>query len=108
MPLIVFTCFERDRLAAFRKEDPDRRRVLLVSGKQVPVDEIADDDLWGVSIEIPIATPDYIEELQAIGLKVVVWVANDPEQWDDLAAMKPDVVMTGYPEKYQEWLEARE
>jgi glycerophosphoryl diester phosphodiesterase len=103
----VFSSFDRPRLREIRDADADTRRMLLVSGEQVPAAELKADRLWGVAVEQGIADRGYVQALQAIGVRVMVWVVNDPKQWERANALAPDLVMTGYPAKYQAWLAGR-
>lgn len=103
----VFTSFGRDRLARVAKADKTFRRMLFVSGTRVPSSTIARDGLWGVAVENGVADADYVASLQKIGLKVVLWNPNEAKAWARLAPMGADLLMTDYPEKYQEWLAKR-
>ena len=103
----VFTSFTRDRLARVAKADKSFRRMLFVSGSQVPAATIAKDGLWGVAVENSIADTNYVKSLQKVKLKVVLWNPNEAKAWARVSPMGADVLMTDYPEKYQEWLAKR-
>lgn len=103
----VFTSFQRDRLARVEKADDSFRRVLFVSGSQVPAGTIAKDGLWGVAVEQGVADQAYVKSLQKVGLKVILWNPNEAKAWAKLAPMGADVLMSDYPEKYQKWAASR-
>lgn len=103
----VVTSFNRDWLEAIAKADPDTKRMLFVSGKQVPAADLADLKLWAVGVEQGVATKEYVAELQAVGVRVMIWTLNDPQQWQTFVADNPDIVMTDYPTKLKNWLANR-
>ncbi|MFT4110396.1 glycerophosphodiester phosphodiesterase family protein [Propionicimonas sp.] len=104
---LVATSFDRSRLAAIGAIDPGTRRMLFVQDKRVAASTLASDGLWGVAVEQGIATASYTSELQRAGLKVMIWVPDDEAHWTAAVALKPDIVMTDYPARYQKWLAAR-
>ena len=103
----VVTSFERSWLRAIRDADSSRRRMLFVSQQQVPASQLKSDRLWAVAVEQGIATPEYLKQLRGIGVKVMVWVVNDPTAWAKVTKLAPDLLMTAYPAKYQAWLAGR-
>ena len=103
----VVTSFERSWLRAIRDADSSRRRMLFVSQQQVPASQLKSDRLWAVAVEQGIATPEYLKQLRGIGVKVMVWVVNDPTVWAKVTKLAPDLLMTAYPAKYQAWLAGR-
>ncbi len=103
----VVTASNQDWLDAIGKAAPDLRRVLFVQGKAVPASSLKDAGLWGVGLEQGVATKKYVAELKAIGVEVMIWVLNDPKQWEAFIPYEPDQVMTAYPAKLKAWLENR-
>ena len=99
----VVTSFSRDRLAQVRRIDPTMPTVLLMMTKRVPASELKGDDLWGVGVEKSIATKQYVQQLQANGSRVTLWLLNDTSQWSWAREVGADNVMTGFPAKYTEW-----
>ncbi len=80
--------------------------MLFVSGKQVPARSLAGAGLWGVGLQQGVATRQYVSDLKEIGLTVMIYVLNDPQQWAEFVAYDPDIVMTAYPARFGEWLAA--
>lgn len=103
----VATSFQRSWLEDLRKADSSLRRMLFVSGKRVPADQLKGDRLWGVAVEQGIATADYLRQLKELGVTVMVWVVNDTKQWAAVDKLGPDLLMTAYPAKYQAWAAGR-
>lgn len=103
----VITSFSREWLDDVARAAPEYKRMLFVSGRQVPAASLADEGLWAVGVEQGVATPSYLRQLQAIGVKVMVWVLNDPAQWATFTAQHPDIIMTAYPSRLEEWLAQR-
>jgi len=103
----VATSFERGELAKIRKEDPSMPTMLLVSKSQVPAADLAKDKLWGVGVERTIATKAYLRDLRKLDVQIMIWVLNDPREWAEARELAPDMVMTGYPAKYQAWLASK-
>ena len=101
----VWTSFTHDRLKRVHAFDPDARLMLFVSGTAVAVDK--SDHLWGVAVELRVAKQAYLWTLGLLGLQVMVWNPNEDAQWSAVARLKPDLVMTDYPGKYQQWLANR-
>jgi glycerophosphoryl diester phosphodiesterase len=86
---------ERDGLAI--------RLMQFVSKQPVPVADLA-GGLWGVAVNISIATDGYVKELQAAGLKVMLWTVNTPPQWERVDQLGADLVMTDKPKEYGAWV----
>ena len=99
----VVTSVSRDRLAKIRAIDKNLPTLLFISGSPIPASTLSRDRLWGVAVEQGVASKGYVAQLRAEGLKVVVWLLNDPRQWVTARDIKADVVMTDYPAKYTAW-----
>ncbi len=103
----VITSFNLDWLRQIRTADPTIRRMLFVSGKPVAADSLKDEGLYAVAVDQGVASKQYIDDLKKIGVKVMVWTVNDPQQWATLVAFGPDILMTDYPARFKEWLSTR-
>ena len=99
----VVTSSSLDRLVNIHKADATMPLMLFVSGKQVAASSLTADDLWAVAVEQSVATKAYVDQLHAIGVKVVVWVLNDETQWAQAKDIAADLVLTDYPAKYTAW-----
>jgi glycerophosphoryl diester phosphodiesterase len=99
----VVTSTDPDRLAQIKKLAPDLPRMRFVS-EQVPVSQLADEDLWAVAVNFDVATKDYITKLKKAGLIVVVWTVNEEQAWAKAKAAGADKVLTDKPKAYAAWL----
>ena len=51
--------------------------------------------------------PELVAELHEAGLQVMVWTANEPEQWAALTDAGVDAIITDHPHALRGWLSAR-
>jgi glycerophosphoryl diester phosphodiesterase len=84
----------------------DLRLMQFVSGEPVPVANLV-DGLWGVAVKFDIASLAYVKELQAAGLKVMVWNINTTGDWEEAIRVGADIVMTDKPTEFGKWFEER-
>lgn len=92
--------------AQAEKEGVDGLRLMqFVSGERVPVANLA-DNLWGVAVEVDVATEAYVKALQGADLKVMVWNINKVAQWEEAGRQGADIVMTDRPAAFGKWSEA--
>lgn len=103
----VVTASRLDWLDAIKTASPETRRLLFVSGKEVPPETLEGTGLWAVGVEQRVATKQYVAALQEAGLEVMIWVLNDQAAWPTFVGYGPDMVMTAYPERFSAWLAAR-
>jgi glycerophosphoryl diester phosphodiesterase len=98
---------ELEKIGAEAQKDgvEDLRMMQFVSGQQVPVANLA-DDLWGVGVEVGVATNAYVKDLQDADLKVMIWNINTTEQWAKADRAGADIVMTDRPAAFGKWAEA--
>jgi glycerophosphoryl diester phosphodiesterase len=52
-------------------------------------------------------TPELVAEAQALGLKVIPWTVNDPTEMGRLVDLKVDGLITDYPDRAQQVLQAK-
>ena len=103
----VITSFNLDWLRQIRAADPTTRLMLFVSKKQVPAGSLKDEGLYAVAVDQGVASKQYIADLKAIGVQVMVWNVNDAREWATLVGYGPDMLMTDYPARFKEWLTTR-
>jgi glycerophosphoryl diester phosphodiesterase len=103
----VITSFNLDWLRQIRAADPTIKRMLFVSGTPVAAGSLKDEGLYAVAVDQGVASKQYIADLKKIGVKVMVWTVNDPQQWARVVAFGPDILMTDYPARFKEWLTTR-
>ncbi len=103
----VITSFNLDWLRQIRAADPTTRLMLFVSKKQVPAGSLKDEGLYAVAVDQGVASKQYIADLKAIGVQVMVWNVNDAQEWATLVGYGPDMLMTDYPARFKEWLTTR-
>jgi glycerophosphoryl diester phosphodiesterase len=100
----VVTSNNVDRLAEIKKLAPDLPRMLFV-GEQVPVSQLAGEDLWAVAVNHEVADKDYVTELKEAGIIVIVWTVNEEQTWEKARSVGADKVLTDKPSEYAAWLE---
>lgn len=97
---VFLQSFERDVLAALRRQAPGRPLGLLV--------ESLDEDDLGAALALSaaavnppvaaaLAAPSTVAALRTAGRAVAVWTANEPAEWTALAAAEVDAVITDRP-----------
>lgn len=107
---VVVQSFERSTVAALRDVAPDLPRALLIV---VPDDDVVAvcADLGAVACNPPVAAvkadPGLVGRLHDAGLRVIVWTANDPREWQTLTTNSVDAIITDRPDRLRGWLEAR-
>ena len=106
---VVAQSFSRETVAALRDVAPEMRRGLLVFG--------VDHTLLDVCAELGVMAcnphgglllddPTLLERLQAAGIAVMVWTANEPEHWAALVEARVDGIITDRPDALVGWLSA--
>ena len=97
---------ELEKIGAEAQKDgvEDLRMMQFVSGEQVPVANLA-DGLWGVGVEVGVASNAYVQDLQDADLEVMIWNINTTEQWAKADRAGADIVMTDKPAAFGTWAE---
>jgi glycerophosphoryl diester phosphodiesterase len=75
----------------------------FIAGKQVPASSRAKEALWGIAVELHIASKSYVQELKRAGLKVVLWKVNEESTWAKARSLGADKVLTDNPNAYAAW-----
>ena len=106
----VVTSFDPEWLAEIRDEaeaqgEGDLRTMLFIS-ERVPAAQLAGQDLWGVAVRFNIISKAYVTELNDAGMKVMMWIVNTPELWQQADDVGADLVLTDKPAEYGTWAEA--
>ena len=104
----VVQSFDFRTLHAARRIAPEIRRSALYAG--VPRDLVAMAGEAGAGILSPhhlLVTPSLVKAAHAAGLEVVPWTANEPAQWERLAAAGVDAIITDDPAALIGWLKQR-
>ena len=104
----VVTSDTPDRLAEIRAEaqeqgEGDLRTMLFVSGERPSGAQLADQELWGVAVKADIISKAYVKRLQDQGLKVMMWIVNTPQSWEQADDVGADLILTDKPEAYGKW-----
>jgi glycerophosphoryl diester phosphodiesterase len=123
---VIGQSFWPGSVRALAEADPGLRRGLLVF--QVPdlggsdgtdgtdgTDGI--DEVLRVAAELDVVTvnpfgellrahPDLVARLHAVGVQVMVWTLDEPEQWAEAASLGVDAVITDRPDRMVGWLAA--
>ena len=104
----IIQSFDFRTLDAARRLAPEIRRSALYSG--MPRDLVAMAKEAGAGILSPqhlLVTPSLVKDAHAAGLQVVPWTANEPSQWERLAAAGVDAIITDDPAALIAWLKQR-
>jgi glycerophosphoryl diester phosphodiesterase len=105
---VILQSFDFRTLRAMKKLEPRIRLSALdeTGGRSFP--EVAREAGAGiVSPHFRLVTPEGVAAAHAAGLQVVPWTANEPAQWEKLAAAKVDGIISDDPARLIEWLKAR-
>ncbi|MBK5249893.1 MAG: hypothetical protein JJE50_10780 [Actinomycetales bacterium] len=51
--------------------------------------------------------PGLVGEIQAAGMRAMVWTVNEPEHWSQLLAARVDAIITDRPDRLRGWLSVR-
>jgi glycerophosphoryl diester phosphodiesterase len=104
----VVTSDTPDRLAEIRAEaeaqgEGDLRTMLFVSGARPSAAQLSDQGLWGVAVKEDIISKAYVKRLQDQGLKVMMWIVNTPQLWEQADDVGADLILTDKPAAYGKW-----
>ena len=105
----VVTSFNPTWLAEIRDEaeaqgEGDLRTMLFIS-ERASASQLAAQDLWGVAVRFNIISKAYVKELNDAGMKVMMWIVNTPELWQQADDVGADLVLTDKPMEYGKWAE---
>ena len=103
---IVFASFDARTLALAAAGSDVLSRLLIL--KQLPSDvvsAVAEAGARGVVVnrKAVLARPGIVDELHAVGARVVVYTLNDDSQWDEVTALGVDGIVTDDPHTLSEW-----
>lgn len=106
---VVVQSFHPSTVAALRDVAPHLPRGLLVweghPGAVALVDELG-VACCNPSVGLARST-GLVADLHAKGLRVMVWTADDPEEWAALEALGVDAIITDRPDRLSGWLDGR-
>lgn len=110
---VYYSSFDPNVLIEIKKIDPFATTALIVDeeslGNVQAIDPNATIELIGQMakrIGASIISPEYVylqerdhvRSLQNLGLKVITWTVNDPNQWKELIEIGVDGIITDYPQ----------
>ena len=107
---VIVQSFSPTTVAALAAAGPELRRGLLIAA--------AEDGLLDLCAELGVmacnphgqllrARPELLTALHGAGLQVMVWTANQPEEWAALTAAGVDAIITDRPDALRGWLSAQ-
>ncbi|WP_245534398.1 glycerophosphodiester phosphodiesterase [Xylanimonas cellulosilytica] len=107
---VVVQSFHPQTVAALRDVAPGLRRGALIEQRHDGLLEICAE--LGVmtcnpSVELVLDDGALVADLHAAGLQVMVWTADDVDQWEALTALGVDAIITDRPDRLAGWLAAR-
>ncbi len=106
---VVFASFDARTLALAATESEVLSRLLIL--KHLPSDvvsAVAESGARGVVVsrKAVLARPGIVDELHAVGARVVVYTLNSDTQWDAVTALGVDGIVTDDPHTLSEWQSA--
>jgi len=106
---VVFASFDARTLALAATESEVLSRLLIL--KHLPSDvvsAVAESGARGVLVsrKAVLARPGIVDELHAVGARVVVYTLNSDTQWDAVTALGVDGIVTDDPHTLSEWQSA--
>jgi len=106
---VVFASFDDRTLALAAAGSEVLSRLLIL--KQLPSDVVSAVSEAGargvvVNRKAVLARPGIVDELHAMGARVVVYTLNDDAQWDEVTALGVDGIVTDDPHTLSEWQSA--
>ena len=102
---VILQSFDFRTLEAMKRLDPSIRRAALWSGPEKDFVKVAgSSSATMLSPVYPIVTPEQVAAAHAIGLQVVPWTANKPEDWRKLVDAKVDGIISDDPKALIDWL----
>ncbi|SDC15262.1 glycerophosphoryl diester phosphodiesterase [Sanguibacter gelidistatuariae] len=107
---VIVQSFYPGTVAVLAEVAPELRRGLLIAD--------ADDTLFDMCTELGVmacnphgellrAHPELLGKLHGAGLQVMVWTANEPEEWAALTEAGVDAIITDRPDALRGWLSAQ-
>ena len=116
---IILQSFDYRTLAEMRKQEPKIRLSALVGSAAgdammgiadhnkdfVHIHEVTGAEI--ISPEVRMVTPEQVEAAHKVGVQVVPWTADKPEDWQKLADAHVDAIITDDPEALLAWLKAQ-
>lgn len=108
---VILQSFSSSTVAVLAEAAPELRRGLLIAE--------ADADLLSRCAELAVMAcnphgellrehPELLAQLHAAGLQVMVWTANQPEEWAALRSAGVDAIITDRPDALRGWLSAQQ
>lgn len=106
---IALASFDARTLALCASESEVVSRLLIL--KHLPADVVAAAEQAGVrgvvvNRKAVLARPEVVDELHAVGARVVVYTLNDDAQWDAVTSLGVDGIVTDDPATLSAWQRA--
>ncbi len=106
LPLVVLQSFEVAALAEIHRQQPDRPLGLLVGAlHDDPVAACAAVGATGYHPDHLLLRqrPEVVDQVRGAGLTVLVWTADEPEDWAYLTGLGVDGIITNRPAELLAW-----
>jgi hypothetical protein len=78
---------------------------MLFIDEAQPAAQLAAQDLYAVAVKDDIISKTYVAELNDAEMKVMMWIVNSPEEWQQADDVGAELILTDEPEAYGKWAE---
>ena len=94
---VILQSFDFRTLVEMKRVAPEIRTSALLESKRDFVEVARETGADIVSPHFSLVTNEQVAAAHAVGVQVVPWTANAPEQWDALIAAKVDAIISDDP-----------
>jgi glycerophosphoryl diester phosphodiesterase len=104
---VILQSFDPRTLRVMKRLDPSIRRAALWETKRDWKEVAKEFDATLFSPEEHLVTKEHVTEAHAMGMEVVPWTSDKPEDWAKLVDAGVDAIITDDPAALIAWLKAR-
>ncbi len=103
----ILQSFNRKSIEAMLEVAPDARRgVLIYEDFDGLVEQCVKAGIYTINPDVRyvLKEPSFVRKVHDAGMKVQVWTANDPQQWEQLVELHVDGIITDSPDHLRGWM----
>ncbi len=104
---VILQSFDFRTLVEMKRIAPEIRTSALLENKRDFVEVARETKANIISPQFSTVTPEQVAAAHKIGVQVVPWTANTPEQWDPLIAAGVDAIISDDPAALIEYLRGK-